>query len=383
VRQARAARDGAAAGLAPTVSASAAGTRGRSRGAASDIYQGGLDAGWEVDLFGGTAAAVAAAEAGTEAARDAADGARLSLAAEVARNYAEARGYQARIAVARRTAASLRDTAALVRGRVEAGVSGEADALRAEAQAATTQADVPVLEAAYSQAVNRIGTLTGSGSGPALSAMSARNGLLHPPRRRAGLPADVVRSRPDLRRLERLLAQAWAEVGVAEAALYPSLRIGGTLSLSAASLAGLGGAAARGWGLGPALDVPVLDGGARRAAVAGADARRDEAAAAYRSGLLAAFEEVESALALVAREREAVASLERAASAQRRAAALARAAYARGTSSFLDVLDAERSLYQTEVSLIQGRVLLATYDAGLCKALGGGNAPPAPAPGES
>jgi len=376
VRQARASRDQAAAGLSATLGSSASGNRG-----STSLYQGGFQAGWEPDLSGGKAAAVAAGEAGTAAAAEALSGARLSLAADVARTYAEARGYQARAALARRSAASMRATATVVRGKVEAGAAPESDALKAEAQAESTAADVPVLEAAYRQSADRLGTLTGDGTGPALRALSRGAPVPPTPRRAGRLPADVVRARPDLRRLERLLAQSWAKVGVSEAALYPSVSMGGTLSLNAASLTGLGAAGAQGWGLGPSLDMPLLDGGYRKAAVAGAEAARDEAVANYRSGVATAMGEVEDALAQLAGERAALGSLARAAGAQRRAAMTARALYANGAGGFLDTLDAERSLYQAEVALIQGRVLLATYDAALCKALGGGSPPPTPGEG--
>lgn len=380
IRQARALRREAVGGLLPAVDGSGSATRLQSTPTAtvptttvSNLFRGGFDASWEIDLFGAEARSLEAADAGLAASRADLDATLLTLVGDVASNYVEARGYQARIALARRTAKSQRETAALTRTKFETGSASAVDTAKAEAAAASTEAAIPALEAAHAQTVHRLSVLTGREPG-ALAATMSRGGAIPAPRKALpkGIPADVLKNRPDVRAAERRLAQATAQVGQAEAALYPSISLTGAISTTATKVGDLGKASTIAWSWGPSVSVPIFHGGRLAAARDAAEAARDQSFVAWKASVLGALEDVENALVALSQERVRVGRLGEAASRWRQAAGLSRSLYQSGSSSFLDVLDAERSLYSAEDSLIQSRVAVTTDHIALAKALGGG-----------
>jgi NodT family efflux transporter outer membrane factor (OMF) lipoprotein len=233
------------------------------------------------------------------------------------------------------------------------------------------------LESSLAQAVHRLSILTGREPGTLIGDM-ARGGSIPSPRRGlpGGFPADVLTNRPDIRAAERRLAQYTAKVGAAEAALYPSVSLTGSISTSATRIGDLGKASTIAWSWGPSVTIPIFQGGKLVAARDEAEAVRDQYAIAWRSSVLTALEDVENALVALSKERSRSRSLAEAADQYRRAATLSRALYQSGSSSFLDVLDAERSLYSAEDTLIQSRVAITTDHIALAKALGGGWARP-------
>jgi len=389
IREARATRREAAAALAPSLSGSASATPSGGQGTgvagaattsaatasvgASSAFQAGFDASWELDLFGGKSRDLEATVYGEQATEDDLRSTLLTLVGDVGAYYADARGYQARIALARRTVASQRRTADLTRVKFEAGSASAADAAKADAQAASTAADIPTDEAAYAEAVHRLSVLTGRAPG-ALTDRLETTGPIPAPRSAlpAGVPADVLRRRPDVRAAERRLAQATAKIGAAQAALYPDLSLSGSLSTAANRPGDLLRASSVSWSYGPSVSLPIFDGGKLAAERDAAEAQRDEYLAAWRSSVLTALEDVENALVSLAKERFRARELTKAVAGYGKAAELSRAQYEAGKSSFLDVLDAERSLYSEEDSLIQSRVAIAKDYVGLAKALGGG-----------
>lgn len=376
VREARATRREAIGGLLPQVDGAGSAERLKTAGTSGGVtsqFQAGLDASWELDLFGGNARAVEAATRGAEAAEDDLHATLLTLVGDVATNYAEARGLQARIDLARRTAASQRRTAELTRSRFQAGSVSAVDGAKADAQAASTEATIPDLRASYAQAVHRLSVLTGREPG-ALAASMAPVKPIPAPRRAlpTGIPADVLTLRPDVRAAERRLAQATASVGKAEAALYPSVSLTGQLSTTGVRLGDLGRASSIAWSWGPSVSVPIFQGGRLVAARDAAEAERDQTLAAWKSAVLTALEDVENALVGSAQERIKGRKLAEATARYRQAAELSRTLYAAGSSSFLDVLDAERSLFSAEDALLQSRVAVAVDHVALAKALGGG-----------
>lgn len=377
IREARAARRQAVAGLLPTLDGSASGVRRQTVASGSPVvgslFQAGLDAGWEVDLFGANARAAEAADRGVEAGAADFDAVLLTLVGDVAANYAELRGYQARIDLARRTARSQRETAALTRTRFEAGSASAVDTAKAEAAAATTEAGIPTLVIAETETVHRLSVLTGREPG-ALAETLRKGGRIPMPRRAlpAGVPADVLRNRPDVRAAERRVAQYTAKLAASEAALYPSISLTGSISTSAVRPGDLAKASTIAWSWGPTVTVPIFEGGRLIAARDGAAAVRDEYLLAWRSTVLSALEDVENALVASAEDKKRSGRLASAAASYRRAAELSRSLYKSGSASFLDVLDAERSLYSAEDSAIQSRVAVVTDHIALAKALGGG-----------
>ena len=381
IREARATRRQTVGALFPSIDGQGSATRSRSSAATSasssnvtsNLFQSGFDASFELDLFGANYRGVEAATYGTDAADEDLRAVLLTLIGDVATNYVEARGAQARASLARRTAGSQRETEKLTRNKFTAGSASALDAERAAAQAASTEAAVPTLEAAYAQSLHQLGILTGDAptalagivgsGGPIPSARST------PP---AGIPADVLINRPDVRRAERQLAQSTARIGQAQAALYPSVSLTGNIATTALKTGDLAKNSSIGWSIGPTLSVPIFNTGELRAAVEVAEAQRDQTDAAFRLAVLTALQDVENSLVNLAKERVRAGKLSSAAASFREAARLSRSLYQSGAASFLDVLDAERSLYSAEDTLLQSRVATTSNFVALNKALGGG-----------
>jgi len=187
-----------------------------------------------------------------------------------------------------------------------------------------------------------------------------------------GLPADLVRNRPDIRQAERQLAAATAQIGVAQADLYPSLTLSGSVGLSAVSAGTLLEMAGRTWSFGPSLVLPLLDGGTRRAEVDYRVALAQQAGETWRSTVLAALGEVEDNLAVWDQQARRVQALELAVATSRAALELATELNDKGMSSYLDVLDAMRELRSLEAQLAEAQVQAVTDLVSLYKSLGGG-----------
>ena len=379
IREARAQYRQAGGTLLPSVEGSGSATRDKSGLSTStssrpyNQFQAGLDASWELDLFGANRRSVEAAGYGMDAAEEELRSTLLTLVGDIASNYAAARGYQARIDLARRTAASQRETAGLIRDKFEAGASSAVDVANATGQASSTEADIPTLESGYAEAVHRLGVLTGRVPA-ALVERLARVAPIPSPRLPipTGVPADILLSRPDVRLAERQLAQYTAMIGQAEAARYPSISLVGSVATSSTRIGDLAKNSSISWSFGPSLNVPIFNGGQLKAAVDIAEAQRDQYYLAFRSSVLTALEDVENATIALAQERIREEKLASSVTAYREAATLARSLYQTGSSSFLDQLDAERSLYSAEDSFIQSRIAIANDYIALNKALGGG-----------
>lgn len=337
------------------------------------FYQSGFDSSWEFDLFGRTRRSVEAADAFQDAQEASANDVRLTLIGDVARFYVDARGLQRRIEVTRRTIGAQRDTVALTRAKFQAGTGSGLDAVRAEAQLATFEAALPPLQASLAEDIHRLGVLTGQPP-------EALVGVLDVPAPvpisnavpQAGIPADLLRRRPDIRNAERLLAQATANIGVAVADRYPSLTLPGSLALDNTKAAELFTSASVVWAVGPQVTVPLFDAGRRRSEVEARFARQEQARASYRQTVLNSLEEVENALVAYAREAERRRALQQSAVSNADAVALATELYTRGLGTFLDVLDAQRALFDAESSLAASEAALSTDLVAIYKALGGG-----------
>lgn len=373
VRAARAAERQTGAALLPSANASASADRIRQKDVVSNQFKGGFDSSWEIDLFGGNARNSEAARYGSEAADEDVNAVLLTLVGEVATNYVSARGYQARIALAKRSASTQRAIADLTRRKFEAGSASAVDVSNAEGQAASTEAKLPDLTTAYAEAVHRLSVLTGRAPAE-LDARMQKGGPIPRPRQAipTGLPADLLTNRPDIRKAERQYAQATAKIGAAAAARYPSVSLTGSLSTTAATVGDLGRSSTIAWSFGPSLSVPIFNAGKLAAAQEAAEASRDQYFVAYKSTVLGALEDVENAIVAFRQERIKNARLSDAAQSYRKASELAQSLYQSGSSSFLDVLDAERSLYSAEDSLLTSTVAIANNYIALNKALGGG-----------
>lgn len=384
VREARATYRQTVGTLFPTIRNTDSATRQKSTSKASggsdasssqtvDQFQAGLDASWEIDLFGKNQRGAEAARYGVEATDEQLRLALLTLVGDVASNYVQARGYQARIALAQRTAAAQRETGQLTLTRFEAGAASAVDVANSTGQTSSTEAAIPSLEVAYAATVHRLSVLTGRAPGDLTERMK-RVGPIPRPKLPipAGIPADILSSRPDVRQAERLLAQSTARIGQAEAARYPTVSLNGNISTTGLKVGDLAKNSSIGWSFGPTLNVPLFNGGQLNAAVEVAQAQRDQSFVGYRAAVLRALEEVENALVATAQERIRYHRLAVSAEAYRQAATLSRSLYQGGSIDFLRVLDAERSLYSAEDALVASRITLATNYIALNKALGGG-----------
>ncbi len=389
VREARALRGVAESASMPQLDFSAGATRSRSSqntgvpAPAGDQsrFQLGFDASWEADVFGGIRRSVEAASADVDAAAEARRGVLLSLVAEVARNYAELRTYQERIGVAERSIKSQEETLSLTRSLANAGLTSDLDVAQAEAQLASRRSLVPLLQAGAAQSVHRLSVLLGQEPGALLSELAESRAVPGvPPVVPVGMPSDLLRRRPDIRRAERQVAGATARIGVETAELFPKFTIGASLGLQSRNLDDLGDSQSGLWSLGPGLRWNVFDGGRTRARIEAANSRERQALLAYQQSVLLALEEVENALQGFSREQTRLRELEAAQAANERALTLATDRYKTGIGDFLNVLDSQQRLHDTEDLVIQSRANVTRGLIVLYKALGGGWDPDAPAP---
>ena len=376
--ESRARRRVAAASLLPDASGSASARRNWSRGdsggwSSTDRFSAGFDAGWELDLFGGRRRTVEAADAALESTAAGVHSVQVSLVAEVALNYVEMRLLQQRLSIARDNLATQSETLQLTEWRARAGLVSEQDVEQARSQQAQTRAQLPRLETSLIETEHRLELLLGQAPGTLAPRFEAGGALPAVPRHIVvGIPAEVLRQRPDLRAAERNLAAETARVGAAEAARYPSLRLSGSIGLDALTLGGLGSSRALSSSVLGGLSAPIFNAGRLKAQVEQQEAVREQALAAYELTLLGALEEVENALVAFAHSQQRSEALNEAAEAIRRAAVLARQRYSAGLVDFQSVLDTERGLLTVEDSLAGSRADTVQSLIRLYKALGGG-----------
>jgi NodT family efflux transporter outer membrane factor (OMF) lipoprotein len=380
LREARARRAVAGAGLYPDVNATAAGSRKNfseesGAGISRDLYSAGFDARWEIDVFGGLRRSVEAAEADFESSQASLDATRVSLAAEVASNYIEVRAQQRLLAIARANLETQSETLQLTDWRAQAGIVSIQDVEQARSNSEQTRAQIPFIEANLATAEHSLDILLGRAPGTLHARLAAAAALPEVPRSVAvGIPADTLRQRPDVRAAERTLAAETARVGVTEAARYPSFNLFGTLGLESLTLGSLGiGAATSSFGAD--VTAPIFNAGRRRAQVEVQDAVREQALVAYEQTVLAALQEAENALVDLARNRERGAALANAVASARTAAELARLRYSAGLIDFQSVLTSERNALVLEESLARNRADGVLALIRLYKALGGGWSP--------
>ena len=382
VRGARAARTETALDLAPTVTVAGSYTRQRISSAAfpigsgtfpdQDIWDGGFDASWELDLFGRIRRSVQGQSALVGAASEDLRDVQVTLSAELARNYFELRGAQERLAVAERNAENQRRTLEVTQQRLDAGRGTAFDTERARTQLGFTLASIPDREAEVASAQYQIGVLVGRP--PADLAKELTTVVAIP-----ALPADVaieradslIRRRPDVSAAERQVAAERAFVGAAKADYLPRITVGGSAGYSAARFGGLGDDGTLRYAVGPIISWPALNLGRVKARVDASQARAAEAEAQYSQTVLRALQEVETGLSRYRTSRTRVERIGDAAAASARAADLARLRFEGGVADFLQVLDAERTQLDAEDQLAQAHTDAATSYAALYKALGG------------
>jgi multidrug efflux system outer membrane protein len=346
---------------------------GGQAGAEYNLFLAGFDASWEVDLFGGVRRAVEAAQADLAGSEEGRRDVLVTLLGEVATNYLQVRGNQRRIAIAQENIKAEQQTVQLTRGRYEAGLGSILAVTQSEALLATTEAKVPPLEISVRQAVHRLGVLLGLQPEALLQELLKEGSIPPvPPEVPIGLPSELLRRRPDVRRAECELAAATARIGVATAALFPSFSLTGALGLQSTNLPNFLSASSRLWSIGGFLQWPLFDAGRIRAGIEVQNARQEQALISYENTVLVALEDVENAIVAYAKDQDTRRSLVGAVQASRQAVEISSELYVKGLVDFLNVLASQQSLYQAEDQLVQNEQGVSTDLVGLFKALGGG-----------
>lgn len=381
VREARSRLRVSQSGLLPEVDATGYYSRYRNsdHAAASgdgDLFNAGFDASWELDLFGGRRRAVEAAQASFEAQCATLESAWVSLAAETARTYTELQTVRRRLSVAQANLTLQVQTLDILVSRAQAGLADNLAVEQARYNLERTRATVPDLQHAEESARNALSVLAGAMPGelapddvaPAPIPSAA-------PRVLVGIPADLLRRRPDVRAAERRLAAQTARIGQATAERYPVFKLNGSVGLESLDAGDFFKAGSRFFTLGPSVSWPVYRAGSIRANIAIQNALQEQALATYEQTLLEAVRELRDALSAYAREYERQASLAKAADAARAALTIAQDQYKNGLADFNSVLDAQRSLLTFEESVALSEGAIATHLIRVYKALGGGWTP--------
>lgn len=327
---------------------------------------------WELDLFGRVRRNVEAARADVGASTATLQDARVSVIAEIARDYFVLRGLQDQLRLTQRNAESQLNTLKLTRVRLEAGRGNELDTARAEAQWRTTLASIPTLEATIATTMYRISVLTGRQPGALNERLTPEPAPDLPELTSIGTPEILLRRRPDIRIAERRLAGATARVGVAVGDLFPKVTLTGSFGYLAPTFGDLGQGEARFFSIGPGISWAAFDLGRVRARISASRAETDAALSTYEGAVLNALEDTEGALVSYGRSQSHRESLAGAAAASDKAADLARKRFEGGLVDFLEVLDAERTALTAELVFSQSRTDEATSLIAVYKALGAG-----------
>ncbi len=369
VRSARASVASSRASLFPTIGTTGSGSRAKSAGGnytdsstgttvarsgtIANSYSLGLNASWEVDLWGRVAGQVSASEASAQASEFDLAAARLSLEASVAQTYFSLRAAEASQRLLKQTLEAYEQSWQLTKNRYQSGVASSADVAQAESQYKSTQAQLIESQSSRAQLEHALAALLGKV--PASFSLPETAELPAPPLVPAVLPSQLLEKRPDIASAERSVAAANAQIGVARAAFFPSLTLSAGTGYRASELSNLLSAPNLFWSLGPALALSIFDGGARSAAVESARAQLDLTSATYRQTVITALQEVEDNLVIAdALSKELQVQTEAAAAAQK-ALTVANNQYKAGIVAYLNVLTAQTSVLSAERSLIDVR----------------------------
>jgi len=382
VLEARAARGVAAGEFFPQMQAVTAGyertlmsrkTANMSPNSDFDTYSFGGEISWELDVWGRFRRAIEAADADLVAAALSYDDAIVSLTAEVADGYVTLRSMDEKIALAVENVSLQTKSLEIAEARSKAGGATDLDVEQARTLLADTRAHIPTLTAERQRVANRLCLLLGQPPG-ALRDLIGAPGVIPsiPPSLAVGVPANLVRRRPDVRRAEREAAAQCARIGVAKADLYPAFSLAGTFGWQAEDAGDLFGVRSREAGFGPSVRWDVLNYGRLINQVRVQDARFEQALSQHQETVLRALQEVEDAMSSLTQGREQVALLEGGVAAAKRALDLAMVQYEAGGADYTRVLDTQTALLQQQLRLVTARAGVASSVVSLNKALGGG-----------
>jgi NodT family efflux transporter outer membrane factor (OMF) lipoprotein len=381
---ARAAQATAFNGLLPTVNTDASferegnrlafpATPGFSLAKPFDVYQTGFDATWELDLFGGQKRALESAGAELQAAEATRDDARVSLLAEVARTYVDIRQYQMQLAIAKDTIAAEDQTAKIAVERFKVGDTPEFDVAQADAQVKQAKAQLPYYQNLLLQTQFAMDVLLGEKPGTTETIITSEQPIPVGDKSIVlAAPAKVIADRPDIRVAERKLASATAQQGTAIAQFFPDISLSGFLGFLSTDAGELARGSSKSWDVGGGVLWPILNYGKLSANLHAADAKQQEALAQYQKSIITALSDVERSVTAYTKEEEHRVALEEATRYNQRTVHIARERYKEGLSSFIEVLDAERSLYTSQSQTAASTATAAQNLIAVYKSLGGG-----------
>jgi multidrug efflux system outer membrane protein len=341
---------------------------------ATDIYRLGGSLSWEIDIWGQLRRATEAARAELLASEEARRAIIIRLISEVAQSYFELRALDLEIEITRKTVKSRLTLSRIVTARHEDGLVSGLDKVRAEAEVVKILAEIPDLERQIVQQENALSILLGRNP-----ASIPRGGELvnqtTPPVIPAGLPSSLLERRPDILEAEQNLVAANAEIGVAKGNFFPRITLTGQLGVTSRDFDDLFTGPAKVWGFGPGITLPIFTGGRNLSNLEAAEARKQQALIQYEQAIQQAFREVDDALIAYQKIREVRSQQEKLVEMNHRTIELAEYRYEEGLSDYIDVLDAQRQLFEAEIDLARTRRSQLVAVVQLYKALGGGWSP--------
>lgn len=339
----------------------------------SELWTAGFVASWEIDVFGGIRRSIEASEADFAAAVEDRRDVLVTLVSDVAGNYIQLRGAQRQLEILQRNLQTQEQTLELTRSRFRAGLTSDLDVARAETQTQGTKARIPTAEDQIRRSIRRLAVLLGLQPESLTSELMPQAPIPVAAYDLAvGLPSDLLRRRPDIRRAERQLAAATARIGVATSDLFPRFSLDGDFGWAAEEGKNLFDESAIGWSIGPAIRWQLLNFGRVTSNIEAAQARADQAIDVYELIVLRSLEETENAIGSYRREQERRESLKAAVSSSQRAVQLADQLYRQGLTSFQDVLDAQRVLLGAESELASSEQAVSANLVAVYRSLGGG-----------
>jgi multidrug efflux system outer membrane protein len=339
----------------------------------TDLYGFGVDASWEIDVFGRISRSVEGAQASMEASVENYRDILVSLYSAVAQSYIDLRATQTRLKYTVNNAELQRGTLKLTQDRREAGLVPQLDVEQAKLVLASTEAVIPTFRQFEAEAIHRLSVLLGQPPAALYDELSTAADVPDVPEEvTASLPAELLRQRPDIRRAERILAAQTAEIGVATAGLYPAFSLSGTFALEGQDFSDTGDWDSRAWGFGPAMRWNLFDGKRIRNRIKVQEARAEQAMADYELTILEALEEVENAMVSFEQEKQRLGDLHRSVVAAQESVKLVGTLYENGLTDFNNVLDMQRSLTVQQDLFAESQGAVANNLVRIYTSLGGG-----------
>lgn len=336
----------------------------------ADNFQAFLNAGWEIDLWGKLRRATEASRADLLSTEEVRRAVILTLVTSVANAYVNLRDLDRQLDIAKRTAKSREESYALFRKRFELGAISELEVYQVKSEYEQALATIPFLEKTIAQQENALSVLLGRNPGPISRGKTIDEFDL--PAVPAGLPSDLLANRPDIRQVEQDLIAANARIGVARSLYFPTISLTGLFGWASADLSNLFSGPAKIWNFAAPLTAPIFTGGAIRGQVRSTEAVQQQALLRYQQSIQVAFREFEDALVDQKKSREQLEVQTRQVESLRNYARLARLRFDNGYTSYIEVLDAERGLFNAELAMAQTKGALFQALVDLYKTMGGG-----------